>query len=395
VLAVSLYFFNSAVQHLQTTVSDPERVAVFTFADSMHYLEMAEAFAAGELTEKYVRVRPHRQPLYPALLSIAVRAGEGRDFFLLGMVNVVVGLVTIWLVFLLVSRLFSSPMVGALSALLYARNDFAFDYITDRIMTEPLYTLCSFAALALALLYVERGRVRNLYLACFAVGLAYLTRPNGFLLMGAIWSVLLASEILVLARERGWRHPDLHRLGEIARRFSIAALIFVATTAPSWAPRLAHYGNPLYHGVVSNSMWVDTWEELRAKKEEPLGPSHYFADHGLSDVVNRFRYGFEFVYVTAPQDLTPKIHLFAAAGLLVAAVRRHRRDLLLAAIMFITLLPITWTSLPMPFARIAYGAQFAFILLFSAALLEFARDLTLRALPRLRPGGEPGTAPGG
>ena len=138
VLGVSLYFLDSAVEHLQETVSDPERIAVFTFADSMHYLEMAEAFAAGEFTEKYARVRPHRQPLYPALLSIAVRAGEGRDFFLLGMVNVVIGLGTIWLVFLLVSRLFASPMIGALTALLYARNDFAFDYITDRIMTEPL-----------------------------------------------------------------------------------------------------------------------------------------------------------------------------------------------------------------------------------------------------------------
>lgn len=393
VLAVSLYFLDSAVDHLRETVSDPERIAVFTFADSMHYLEMAEAFAAGELTEKYARVRPHRQPLYPALLSIAVRAGEGRDFFLLGMVNVLVGLGTIWLVFALVSRLFASPMIGALTAFLYARNDFAFDYITDRIMTEPLYALCSFASLALALLHVERGRTRCLYLSCFAVGLAYLTRPNGFLLMGAIWSVLLASEILVLLRERGWRHPDLRRVGEIARRFSIAALVFVATTAPSWAPRFAYYGNPLHHGVVSNSMWVDTWEELRENKDEPLSPSYYFANHGLSDVVKRFLYGLEFVYVTAPRELTPKIHLFAAAGLLVAILRFRRRDLVLAGIMVITLLPITWTSLPMPFARIAYGAQLAFILLFSAALLESARDLAVRALPRLRPGGEPGTAP--
>jgi hypothetical protein len=392
-LAASLYFLDSAVQHLQTTVSNPERVAVFTDADSAHYLEMAEAFAEGEFTEKYARVRPHRQPLYPALLAVAVRAGDGRNLFLLGMVNVLVGLGTIWLVFVLASQLFSSPMIGALTALLYTRNDFAFDYITDRIMTEPLYALCSFVALALALLFVERGRARNLYLASFAVGLAYLTRPNGFLLMVALWGVLLASEILVLARGQGWRHPDLHRLREIAGCFSIAALIFVATTVPSWAPRLAYYGNPLHHGVVSNSMWVDTWEELRANKYEPLGPSHYFANHGFSDVVKRFLYGLEFVYVTAPRELTPKIHLLAAAGLVVAVLRRRRRDLVLVGIMVITLMPITWTSLPMPFARIAYGAQIAFVLLFSAILLELARDLTARLLRRLGPGGEPGTAP--
>jgi hypothetical protein len=395
VLAVSLYFLNSTVQHLQKTVSDPERVAVFTDADSLHYLEMGEAFAEGKFTEKYVRVRPHRQPLYPALLAIAVRLGEGTDLFWLGMVNVLVGLVTIWVIFLLVSRLFSSPLIGALSALLYARNDFAFDYITDRILTEPLYTLCSFVAVALALLFAEGGKARSLYLASVAAGLAYLTRPNGLFLMFALWGVLLACEILVLAREQrwSWRQWDRRRLRGIATRFSVAGLIFVATTVPGWAPRLAHYGNPLhYGGVLTNTLWTDSWEELRAGKDQILGPSDYFADHGLSDVVDRFLYGFEFVYVTAPQDLTPKIHLLAAAGLLVTAVRRRRRDLLLAAIMFITLLPITWTSITTPFSRIAYGAQIAFILLLSPIVLEAARDLVLWALQRLRAGGEPGAA---
>jgi hypothetical protein len=139
-------------------------------------------------------------------------------------------------------------------------------------------------------------------------------------------------------------------------------------------------------------MWVDTWEELRANQDEPLGPSHYFASHGLSEVVERFRYGFEAVYLTAPQHYTPRIHLLAAAGLLVAALRRRRRDLVLIATAFLTLLPITWTSLPMPFTRIAYGAQLAFILLFSAILLEFVRDLAVRAIPGFGAGAEKETA---
>jgi hypothetical protein len=45
----------------------------------------------------------------------------------------------------------------------------------------------------------------------------------------------------------------------------------------------------------------------------------------------------------------------------------------------------------MPFTRIAYGAQLAFILLFSAVLLEFVRDLAMRAIPGLGAGAEPGT----
>jgi hypothetical protein len=393
VLAVSLYFLDSTAEDLRSTVSHPEKVARFLQADSLHYLEMAEAFAEGELTEKYVRVRPHRQPLYPAVLAIAVRAGGGRDLFLLGMVNVVIGLGTIWLIFLLVSKLFSSPMIGALSALLYARNDFVLDYITDRIMTEPLYALCSFAALALALLFAERGRAWALYLASFAAGLTYLTRPNGLFLMVALWTVLLASEILSLARDQGWRHPDRERLRGIALRFGVAGLLFVATTVPGWAPRLAYYGDPFYYGgVLTNTMWTDSWEELRAGKDHLLGPSDYFASHGLEDVAERLLYGFEFVYLRAPQELTPKIHLLAAAGLLVAVVRRRRRDLILVAIMLITLLPITWTSLSTPFHRIAYGAEIAFIVLFSAILLELGRDLCARAIPRFGAGAQPETS---
>ena len=392
VLGVSLYYINSALAHLESTVTHPDQVAEFLHADSMHYLQMAEAFAEGDFTKAYVRIRPHRQPLYPALLTIAVRTGGERNLFFLGMVNVLVGLATIWLIFLLGSRLFSSPMVGALTALLYQRNDFIFDYITDRIMTEPLYTLCSFVTLALGLLYLKRGRARFLYLSCFVGGLAYLTRPNGFFLVAALLGVLLASELLLLARDRGRGHPDRRGLRGIAWRFGIAGLIFLATTLPSWAPRFAHYGNPLHHGVVSNAMWVDTWEELRAHKDESLGPSDYFASHGLSDVMSRFLFGLEFVYVTAPHQYTPKMYLLAAAGLLVALLRRRRRDLVLVGVMVLTLLPITWTSLSMPFYRLAYGAQLAFILLYSAILFEAVRDLAARALTRLGSGGERGAA---
>ncbi len=54
VLAVSLYYIDSALEHLQSTVSHPDQVAEFMYADSMHYLEMAEAFAEGEFTRCYV-----------------------------------------------------------------------------------------------------------------------------------------------------------------------------------------------------------------------------------------------------------------------------------------------------------------------------------------------------
>lgn len=78
----------------------------------------------------------------------------------------------------------------------------------------------------------------------------------------------------------------------------------------------------------------------------------------------------------------------------MTVLRRRRRDLVLVATMLLTLLPITWTSLSMPFTRIAYGAQLAFILLFSAILLESARDLLVRAIPGVGGRSEAAASPG-
>ena len=77
------------------------------------------------------------------------------------------------------------------------------------------------------LLFAEGGKARSLYLASVAAGLAYLTRPNGLFLMFALWGVLLACEILVLAREQrwSWRQWDRRRLRGIATRFSVAGWV--------------------------------------------------------------------------------------------------------------------------------------------------------------------------
>ena len=45
--------------------------------------------ASGDFSMKYVKERPHRQPLYPALLAIAMKLGNGNRF-MLGAVNILV-----------------------------------------------------------------------------------------------------------------------------------------------------------------------------------------------------------------------------------------------------------------------------------------------------------------
>ena len=63
-------------------------------SDSVHYVDIARDFASGNFSMTYVKERPHRQPLYPALLAVAMKLGNGSRFYL-GTVNIIVDSVAI------------------------------------------------------------------------------------------------------------------------------------------------------------------------------------------------------------------------------------------------------------------------------------------------------------
>jgi len=65
-------------------------------SDSISYVEIANDFTSGNFSFDYVKHFPHRQPLYPALLSIAMKLGHG-DRFYLGAVNVLLASASILL----------------------------------------------------------------------------------------------------------------------------------------------------------------------------------------------------------------------------------------------------------------------------------------------------------
>ena len=74
---------------LAKNVSRPNTSDRLVSSDSVHYVDIARDFSSGDFSMKYVKERPHRQPLYPALLAIAMKLGNGNRF-MLGAVNILV-----------------------------------------------------------------------------------------------------------------------------------------------------------------------------------------------------------------------------------------------------------------------------------------------------------------
>src|SRR5271165_2807229 len=101
-------------------------------SDSVHYVDIARDFASGNFSMGYVKERPHRQPLYPALLAMAMKVGNGNRFAL-GSVNILVATASIFSVYLFTLALFKNRFAASVSALALAVNPFIDREITARL----------------------------------------------------------------------------------------------------------------------------------------------------------------------------------------------------------------------------------------------------------------------
>src|SRR5271170_7878174 len=96
---------------LGKNVSHPKTSDRLVSSDSVHYVDIARDFSSGDFSMSYVKGRPHRQPLYPALLAVAMKLGNG-DRFYLGTVNIIVDSVAILSVYLFAIALFRQRFVA-------------------------------------------------------------------------------------------------------------------------------------------------------------------------------------------------------------------------------------------------------------------------------------------
>jgi 4-amino-4-deoxy-L-arabinose transferase-like glycosyltransferase len=373
-LAICFLVLGKNVSHSNTS----ERLVS---SDSVHYVEIARAFTQGDFSMQYVKERPHRQPLYPALLAIAMKLGDGNRF-MLGAVNIVIAAASILLIYIFTLELFKHRFAATFSAVALAANPFIDREITARLLTEPLHLLLTICAIFTFIRYLQRRNGRWLFGCAGFLGLDYLTRPNGLIMAAAAIGTLALSDVLKFWQATKGRPPFSGWLWKHLGIYLVAVAIFLAVSTPSWVPRLIYFGSPFHHGYLENYMWVDTY------KEGHVGESYatytwrdYFANHHLRDVVSRLVHGFRNIYFRVPimMERVPLLFLLSIGGVWIAFRTAAKEYRFLCLFLVLQMQPLVWTNLSNPTARVPYGSMLPFELFLAALFLAWASEQ-----PRIR-----------
>jgi hypothetical protein len=359
---------------LAKNVSRPNTSDRLVSSDSVHYVDIARDFSSGDFSMKYVKERPHRQPLYPALLAIAMKLGNGNRF-MLGAVNILVDGVSILLVYVFTLALLANRFAAAVTALALAANPFIDREITARLLTEPLHLLLTICAIFAFLRYIQRKDCRWLFGCAGFVGLDYLTRPNGLIMAAAALGAMALSDVVTYCVAAQGRLPFFRWLLKYAGFYLVALIIFLAVSTPSWVPRLIYFGSPFHHGYLENYMWVDTY------KEGHVGQSYatytwrdYFAHHGVWDILSRLLHGLWNIYFRIPimMEKVPLLYFLSIGGVWIAFRERARGYRFLCLFLVLQMQPLVWTNLSNPTSRVPYGSMLPFELFLAALFLAWA-----------------------
>lgn len=387
IAVLSVLYLSIAFGILAHTVRSSEGVLHFTEKDSAQYISIGQTFAAGDFSMSYVKNRPHRQPLYPFLLAIALDLGRGA-LFPLGAVNVLIGLATLLILYFGCLQIFSrNRLVAALVSLAFVTNPFVLEQVGKRLLTEPLHMLWT-VLIVFTLVCHLRQRVRHgLYYLSALAALDYLTRPNGLFVMGALLVIVLWDEIR-RAEPLAEGETKARRIGRSLTRYGLSLAIFAVIAAPSWIPRWHYFGDPVHHGYLSNYLYVDTYEEGHTGlPRAAFGWRDYAAHHSFYDFLQRWGHGFRRVWFAIPFGIAPPLHLLAMAGLLLIVIERNATFVLVALFALLQSLPLVWTNLSNPNQRVPYAAILPMEWLFAGfALLWIFQLIALGA------GGDTGNA---
>lgn len=362
-VAVAAYLATN-VLGLTAALHEEKGRADLVSGDTGHYLDIGRTFATGDFSMAYVQDKPHRQPLYPLLLSPVFRWGNG-SFFALGAVNIVVGALTLVLIYEGIRRRLGQPLVAAGMVVLFVVNDFMLSQTTRHLLTEPLHVLLMTGIILALLRYLETRQIGALLGAAALTGLDYLARPNGLFVMAALLVTLLAGE--------SWPRLRGRELVKKASLYGAALIVFMIVSAPSWIPREKYFGSPFYHGYLSNYLWVDTYKEGHVGQREAIyGWRDYVRTHSVGDAIKRGAWGIWEVTVAIPcrvEGRVPLLFVLALGGVLMTALRGPKSLRLLLLFATIQLLPLMWTHLSNPTVRVPYASTIPFEIIFAASFL--------------------------
>ncbi len=216
-----------------------------------------------------------RMPFYPIVLATFAER-EWRYFTWAKIVNLGVGLITIWAVYLIGRRLFN-PVTGLAAACLLSVN-IEFIFHSSFVLAESfliLFIVLAWWAMVRALQSPQQGRY---WVAAGALaGLAYLTKGTGPLIV--ISFVITAT---LLYRQHLWRQRGIW--------YFLAAFGLVAL--PLWLYNWWTFGSPIFNSAINNVMWMDDASEkyvADASKMPTLAT--YWQEKSLAEAWNRLWQG--------------------------------------------------------------------------------------------------------
>ncbi len=389
---VTIIFAVTSAITIRHNVTDLKDRALLFSGDTHHYLDIAKDFAAGNFSMDYVADRPHRQPLYPLLVSPIFRWGNG-DAALLASMSAIVIFATFLLAYWQILRRFRSRFAAALIGSLFLLYPFIREQTTDRLLSEPLHLLLMVAVIFAALDWMENRRFRSLLLAFAFCGLDYLDRANGLFvtasLIGALGLHEICRPLKSIFADRGGA------LLHLVMRYAAALAVFVIVSAPSWLPRVKYFHDPIHHGYLSNYMWVDSYREGHVGQKYATFTAHdYLATHGAKDVAIRWAKGIWNCWFAIPfggERRMPILFFLTVIGLGVTAWRGPRSCRILAIFGVVQMLPLIWTNMSNPSVRLPLAAILPFFLFFAAygltQILEVLRTnkKTQRFMPAPNP----------
>ena len=211
--------------------------------DEVSYLALGRQFAREGGTVGTVRcylegrcLEDNRPPLYPLLLAPVVDDAPA-SFARAKVVNFATMLLLLAVVVATVRRLFS-PMVSLTTLVLLCLMPVVPEFGV-RLMHDPLYATCTFAAVFAIARWQERGAFHWL-MAGALVGLAFLSKGSGHLLLVPLVAVPLYRHRVALLRR-----PSLYA----------AAAGFVAVSFFLLWRNLKLWGDP-FHNINAGEVWA-------------------------------------------------------------------------------------------------------------------------------------------
>ncbi len=198
-----------------------------TIVDETHYQQLAEnIYKHKEFAMTKGSPTSMRPPLYPIFLRTIYFLVDGIHLNAVRIVQIILSLATIFMVFMLGKKIFNEK-IGLLAALVFAVYP-SFIFFTHLLLTEVLFTFLFSFFIWYFILFLEKKRFRDIWMAGIFMGLGALTRSilypffvialiflfiscKGSISQNAKWLILLTIGYVIVVGPWSIRNTILHK----------------------------------------------------------------------------------------------------------------------------------------------------------------------------------------